>query len=185
LINDLIYTLRSNIRVTALVAVVIALIVTNIMLYMPMKDASAERESLETREAGRKAQLEGILSQEEKNLEELQAEIDEVRASIIRFPEEFPTDQFGIYLAKGAETYKIELLSIAPPSGQVNKIIGGKNFPAYNTNISVKGELHYIISYFKYIEEGRYSSIETGNVRFTRSADVWSASFTITFVTWA
>ena len=179
----MIETLRNNIRLVALIIVIIALIVVNVMLFMPMKDAQAERDKLAKEEKSKTAQLQSL--QQEQNLDALRQEIEELEDSIIHFEEEFPMDQFGIYLAKGAETYHILLQSITPPTKAGSVKIGGKGFPVWDTRITIQGELHYILSYFKYVEEGRYNSIETSNLSLSAKGDVWSASFTISFITWS
>ena len=180
-ISDLVNYLRGHIRLVALIVIVVALLIANVMLFLPLQDAQAERDSLEKQEKVAQVNLDS--AKVEYDIAELEAQVAELEAEIILFEEEFPYDEFSIYLAKGADTYHITIGSVTPPSGSSTLTYKGKKFPAYSTKMSITGRLSNIISYFKYIEQGRYNSVKITGVSLSAKGDVWSAGYTITFTT--
>jgi len=172
--------LRQNSRLAALIAVVLILLVAVIMMLLQWQSAEGDLDDVEKDRA--LAEINRISTLAAYDLATLQAEETQLSAKP-RFPEEVPIVDLMIYVANGAPQYSVTITAVMPASAVGSESIGGKNYHAYKTEVTVKGTLTNIISLIKYIERGRFNSIRIEDVSLSASGGSWQGKFTIVVIT--
>jgi len=174
--------LRQNPRVTAVVAVAVALLIGCIVLFLQWQsaqDIQAERQK--DRNNAADVYLRTSLNPD-YDVAGLRAE----EAALLgkpEFPTEFPVLGLSRYLATGEDVFSdVDIVEMGP-SSKVTRPVGGKTYPAYETKVTVEGELTSIISFLEYVEEGPYTSIMVEDVEFKALEGGWQGKFTIVFIT--
>ena len=163
--------LRQNIRLVALIAVVVLLLIVNVLFFLQWQ--SAEDDLGEVEEDWKSADTNLRVTRAQYDLETLQAEKDRLAAKP-QFPSELPIVDLMLHVANGAPLFKVNITEVKPAAR-----VG----TAYKTQVTVTGTLPKIISFLKYIEGGPFNSIEIEDVKFSGSADSWQGKFTIVVIT--
>ena len=180
--------LKNNIRFIALIVVVLALVVANVWFFMQWQSADGELAEVKNSETRAKTNL-GIAR---ANLEETRAsnqeEIDKLQAEkaalsgVQAWPQQFSFVSLDDYLAKGLSIFPIEIKKVIPSSSASTVVISGKNYPGYETRVTVKGKLPDIIAFLGYVEDGPFNSLKTHNIKFTYDEASWLGEFSIIVV---
>ena len=116
------------------------------------------------------------------DVDKLQADMAQLSAKP-RFPEELPIVDLMLYVANGAPQYQVSITGVVPATAVGSERIGGTNYHAYKTQLTVTGTLTNIISLIKYIERGRFNSIKIEDVSLSGSGGSWQGKFTIVVIT--
>ena len=159
--------LRQNIRVVAIIAVVVVLLIVNVMFYLQWQ--SVEDEQAELEKDWKSADTNLRVTRALYDLETLQAEKDRLAAKP-QFPSELPIVDLMLHVAKGAPLFQVSITEVT-------------RVDAYKTQVTVTGTLTKIISFLKYIEGGRFNSIKIEDVSLSGSGDSWKGEFTMVVIT--
>jgi hypothetical protein len=171
--------LERNIRLVAFIAVVIVLVVLNIVFLMQWQSVNDDKATLETEKRTAEVNLEVTRVQYDVNtLQEEEAEL--LRSPFL--PSSFPLVDLSIFIASGASNYNLTIDKVEPPARVGTEKIGGKDYPAYATKMTVKGSLTNIISFLKYLEGSAFTSLKIDGVTCTAEGSVWTAQFTVVVV---
>lgn len=169
--------LRRNIALTVLIAVVVLFLIVNGFLYLGWQSAKDRQADLEGEEEIANLQL--INAQSEYDLVSLRDEYRDLEDSP-NFPSEVPSVELGVYLADAAAKYSVALVGVMLESEAGSEVIGGKEYPKSEIDVSVTGSLTGINSFLRYIEEGPFPGLEIENVCFTLTEEQgWEGSFTM------
>jgi hypothetical protein len=175
--------LRSNIRLVAFVVIAVVLLVVNIMFLMQWQSVKDDKATLETERRTAEANLQ--VNRAQYDLDELRAEEAELSRRP-EFPSAFPIVDLSLFLANGAYTFQITIDKVEPPVGppvQIGtKTIRGKDYPAYETKMTIRGNPTNVISFIKYIEGGTFTSLEVQDLSCTSKGAVWQAEFTVVVI---
>ena len=159
--------LRQNIRLVAVIAVVVLLLVVNVMFYLQWQ--SAEDDQAELEKDWKSADTNLRVTRTLYDLDTLQAEKDRLAAKP-QFPSELPIVDLMLHVANGAPLFPVSITEVT-------------RVDAYKTQVTVTGTLTKIISFLKYIEGGRFNSIEIEDVSLSGSGGSWEGKFTIVVIT--
>lgn len=159
--------LRQNIRVVAIIAVVVVLLIVNVLFFLQWQ--SVEDDQAELEKDWKSADTNLQVTRALYDLDTLQAEKDRLAAKP-QFPSELPIVDLMLYVANGAPLFPVSITEVTP-SVRVGT--------AYKTQVTVTGALSKIISFLKYIEGGRFNSIEIEDVDLHSSGGSWEGEFTI------
>ena len=171
--------LRRNIRLSAFVVIAVVLLVVNIMFLMQWQSVKDDKATLETERRTAEANLQ--VNRAQYNLDELRAAEAELARSP-EFPSAFPIVDLSLFLADGAYHFYITIEKVEPPVLNGTKTISGKDYPAYETKMTITGSLTNVISFLKYIEGGAFTSLEVQDVSCTSKGAVWQAEFTVVVI---
>ncbi len=171
--------LKSNIRLVALVVIVVALLVVDIMFLMQWRELTDDKAALETQRNTAEVNLE--ITRAQYDLDELRAEEAEL-ARRPEFPSAFPIVDLSLFLAEGTYQSHITLDKVLPPVQIGTEYIGGKNYPAYETKVTVTGGLNQIVLFLKYLEGGAFTSLMIQDVSCTSEGAIWQAEFTVVVI---
>jgi len=172
--------LRQNIRLAAIVAVVVLLLVVNIMFFLQWQSAEDDQGKLEKDWKSVDTNLK--ISRVQYDLDTLQAEKDKLAAKL-QFPAKLPIVDLMLHLANGAPRYSVNITEVTPSARVDTETIGGTKYDAYKTQVTVTGTLPKIISFLKYIEGGPFNSIKIEDVSLSGSGNSWQGKFTIVVIT--
>jgi hypothetical protein len=171
--------LKSNIRLAALVVIAVVLLVVNIMFLMQWQSVKDDKAALETQRNSAEVNLE--VNRAQYDLDELRAEEAELSRRP-EFPSTFPVVDLSLFLADGAYHFYITIDEVEPPVQIGMETIRGKDYPAYETKMTITGSLTNVISFFKYIEGGTFTSLKVQDVSCTSKGAVWQAEFTVVVI---
>lgn len=171
--------LKSNIRLVALVVIVVVLLVVNIMFLMQWRSVKDDKAALETQRNTAEVNLE--ITRAQYDLGELRAEEAEL-ARRPEFPSAFPIVDLSLFLAEGGYQSHVTLDKVEPPVQIGTENIGGKDYPAYETKVTVTGGLTQIVLFLKYLEGGAFTSLRLQDVSCTSVGAVWQAEFTVVVI---
>jgi len=159
--------LRQNIRVVAIIAVVVVLLIVNVMFYLQWQ--SVEDDQAELEKDWKSADTNLRVTRALYDLDTLQAEKDRLAAKP-QFPSELPIVDLMLHVAKGAPLFDVSIT-------EVTRVDTDK------TRLTVTGTLTKIISFLKYIEGGPFNSIEIEDVSLSDLGQDWEGKFTIVVIT--
>lgn len=171
--------LKSNIRLVALVVIVVVLLVVDIMFMMQWRTVMDDQTTLEKGMNDAERLL--VVTSTQYNLDDLRNE----EAGLVggpEFPTAFPIVDMSLFLADGASYSHVTLDKVLPPEPIGTKNIGGKDYPAYETKVTVTGGLTQIVLFLKYLEGGAFTSLMIQDVSCTSGGDVWEAMFTVVVI---
>ena len=172
-------SLKSNTRLVALVVIAVVLLVVNIMFLMQWQSVKDDKAALERERRTAEANLQ--VNRAQYNLDELRAAEAELARSP-EFPSAFPIVDLSLFLADGAYHFQITIDKVEPPVKIGTEKIRGKDYPAYETKMTIRGSLTNVISFLKYIEGGNFTSLKVQDVTCTSKAAVWQAKFSVIVV---
>ena len=171
--------LKRNIRLVAFVVIAVALLVVNIMFLMQWQSVKDDEAALETQRNTAEVNL--VVTRAQYDLNELRAEEAEL-ARRPEFPSAFPIVDLSLFLAEGAYQSHITLDKVLPPEPIGTRNIGGKDYPAYETKVTVTGGLTQIVLFLKYLEGGAFTSLRVQDLSCTSAGAVWQAEFTVVVI---
>jgi len=173
--------LRKNIRVVAIIAVVILLLVVNIVLLLQWQSAGDAQAKVE--DDWKRADTNLRITRVQYEMDTLQAQKNELSAKP-QFPSALPVVDLMLYVANGAALFPpVNIIEVNPATRVDTEVIGGKGYRAYRTQVTVTGTLSKIISFLEYIERSPFNSIKIEDVSLSGSADSWQCKFTIAVIT--
>lgn len=171
--------LKSNIRLVAFVVIAVALLVVSIMFLMQWQSAKDDKAALETQRNTAEVNL--VVTRAQYDLDKLRAEEAEL-ARRPEFPSAVPIVDLSLFLAEGAYQSRVTLDKVVPPVKIGTENIGGKNYPAYETKVTVTGGLNQIVLFLKYLEGGAFTSLMIQDVSCTSTGAVWQAELTVVVI---
>ncbi|UCG82715.1 MAG: hypothetical protein JSW38_11100 [Dehalococcoidia bacterium] len=155
--------ITSNRRVAVIGVIMIALVVVAVIFFMQWQSAEDKKADVETDK--KSAEIRWTNAIVEYDIDELQRQKDSLSSSA-KFPENFPAAGLAIELANAAYWNSVSVEISQNPTKVSTESVGGINYDAYATEVSVTGSLSKIISFLDYIERGDYSSIRVQDVEF-------------------
>ena len=159
--------IRRNLRIVIFAVVIIALLIALYIIYGQASSAKDDRDVVQKQEQNVRSNL--IINRTQYDVVELQRQKDELQAGYTEFPSSVPVVDFTNYLADGANQFYPVTITASQPAAKAGSVtIGGKSYPAYETTMTVKGELSGVIAYLQYVEEGAYSSVKADSVSIAR-----------------
>ena len=171
--------MRSNVRLVALIVVAVVLVALNVVFLMQWQSVKDDKAALETEQ--RTAEVNLGITRAQYDLEELRAEEAELLSSP-EFPAAFPIVDLSIFLADGASHFHITIGKVEPPARVGTVKIGGKDYPAYETKMTVNGSLTNIVSFLKYMEGSAFTSLKIDGLTCASDGAVWEGKFTVVVI---
>jgi hypothetical protein len=172
-ITDLI---KGNARLAAIIAVIVALVIVNLVFYLGSQSSADQQASVEKQLASAKVNY--ALAQDRYDLEKLRAEqasLPDYRSS---FPASFPSSDLSAYITTGATNYSITVVSLTPRGAVGTKTVGGTNYVEYDTSVQIKplttGDYNAMDSFLSYLERGPFLSLSIQGASFTASGGTFT-----------
>lgn len=167
-ITDLI---KSNARLSVLLALIVALVIVNIVFYLGSQSSADEQTTVEKQLTNARQNL--AIAQNKYDLQKLQAELASLEdEDTPRFPASFPNVELSDYITAGATDYRITVVSLTPKGKVGTKSVGGTDYAEYDTSVQISGDYRAMDSFLSYLEDGYLE-----NESFT-SLSIEKASFT-------
>jgi hypothetical protein len=167
--------IKREIRLVALIAVAIILLVVCIWFLTQWMSLTDDKDALETQRMTAEVNL-GI-TRAQYDLDVLRAEEAELLRSP-EFPSSFPIVNLSLFFAEGTTQTRVTLVEIEPPVQIGTEVINGKSYPAYETKVTVTGTLNQIVAFLKYLEGGAFTSLKVTDLSII--AD--TAEFTVVVI---
>ncbi len=172
--------LRQNIRLVAVIAVVVLLLVVNIFFFLQWQSAEGDQGKLE--DNWKLVDTNLRLARAQYDLDALQAQKDQLSAKP-QFPSELPIVDLMLYMANGAPRLGVIITEVKPSASAGSETIGGRAYSTYKTQVTVTGTLSKISSFLTYIEGGPFTGIRIEDVSLSGSGQSWQSKFTIVVIT--
>ena len=143
----------ANTALTALVVLIVALLAVNIYLYTQWQSVNEARAQLETQE--RIAAINLATTVADYDVEKLRADEAKLKATPdipVMWPSELPVIDLGVLLTEASAENYVTIDAVSSKTGTIK--IDGKQYPDYETELTVTGALRNIIQFIDDIEHG-------------------------------
>ena len=173
-ITDLI---KGNARLAAIIAVIVALVIVNLVFYLGSQSSADQQASVEKQLASAKVNL--TLAQGRYNVANLRTEEAQLKSTgTPSFPASFPSSDLSAYITTGATNYSITVVSLTPRGAVGTKTVGGTNYVEYDTSVQIKplttGDYNAMDSFLSYLERGPFLSLSIQGASFTASGGTFT-----------
>ena len=163
--------IKREIRLVALIAVAIILLAVCILFLTQWMSLNDDKDALETQRMTAEVNLN--ITRAQYDLNALRAEEAELLRSP-EFPSSFPIVNLSLFFAEGAIMHHITLDKVEPPVRIGTEVINGKSYPAYETKVTVRGSMTYMVSFLKYLESGAFTSLKITDLDMTTGEAVFT-----------
>jgi type II secretory pathway pseudopilin PulG len=170
---------RGNIRRVGATLLIIILVAAAVFLLFQWRSAEDEQGKVEAQEKMARMQL--TQAMQEYDIGPLQEEERELKIAS-QFPDDLGVRKLSAFLADGARYSQITIGEVTPPKQIGTQAIGGRNYPAYATDMIIRGGLTNIISYIRYLEGGVFTSLKVEGLEVAGSGESWTGEFTVVVI---
>ena len=171
----------ANTALTALIVLVVALLAVNIYLYTQWQSVNEARAQLETQERVATINLATTLA--DYDVEVLRAQEAELKATPdipVMWPSELPVIDLGVLLTEASAENFVTIDAVSSKTGTIK--IDGKQYPDYETQLTVTGALRNIIQFIDDMEHGPFDSLKVDGLTLTHEGSTWEVKLNVVVV---